>query len=71
MSDLGDRFVADHRTYTRSFIKIRDQDVVDGERFARQPVLRLNPTFRAGRAIDDPAERKFATAPAKKRRAKR
>ena len=58
--DLRDRLVFDYRSYTRSFIKIRDpriKEFVEGflgaEGFWPEPLLQLNPTFRPGGTIDD------------------
>ena len=61
--DLRNRLVSDYRSYTRSFIKIRDlriKEFVDGilgaEGFWPEPLLQLNPTFRPGGTIDDLVE---------------
>ena len=61
--DLRRRLVSDYRSYTRSFIKIRDSRIdgfVDGilgaEGFWPEPLLQLNPTFRPGGTIDDLVE---------------
>ena len=61
--DLRNRLVSDYRSYTRSFIKIRDPRIetfVDGilgaEGFWPEPLLQLNPTFRPGGTIDDLVE---------------
>ena len=58
--DLRDRLVSDYRSYTRSFIKIRDpriREFVEGflgaEGFWPEPLLQLNPTFGPGGTIDD------------------
>ena len=58
--DLRNRLVADYQSYTRSFIKIKDpriNEFVDGVlnegAFWPEPLLQLNPTFRAGGTIDD------------------
>ena len=58
--ELRKRLVCDYRSYTRSFIKIRDsriQEFVDGilgaEGFWPEPLLQLNPTFSPGGTIDD------------------
>jgi ATP-dependent helicase YprA (DUF1998 family) len=58
--DLRARLVADYQSYTRSFIKIRDERIekfVD-EALTRgvfwpEPLLQLNPTFLPGGTIDD------------------
>ncbi len=57
---LRDRLVADYKSYTRSFIKIRDERIaayVDGAltagTFWPDPLLQLNPTFLPGGTIDD------------------
>ena len=61
--DLRNRLVSDYRSYTRSFIKIRDpriKEFVDGilgaEGFWPEPLLQLNPTFSPGGTIDDLVE---------------
>ena len=61
--DLRNRLVSDYRSYTRSFIKIRNpriEEFVDGilgaEGFWPEPLLQLNPTFRLGGTIDDLVE---------------
>ena len=61
--DLRNRLVSDYRSYTRSFIKIRNpriEEFVDGilgaEGFWPEPLLQLNPTFRPGGTIDDLVE---------------
>ena len=61
--DLRKRLVSDYRSYTRSFIKIRDSRIegfVDGilgaEGFWPEPLLQLNPTFSPGGTIDDLVE---------------
>ena len=61
--DLRRRLVSDYRSYTRSFINIRDSRIdgfVDGilaaEGFWPEPLLQLNPTFRPGGTIDDLVE---------------
>ena len=61
--DLRNRLVRDYRSYTRSFIRIRDARIetfVDGilgaEGFWPEPLLQLNPTFRPGGTIDDLVE---------------
>ena len=58
--DLRSRLVSDYRRYTRSFIKIRDERIkefvdrrLDGDGFWPEPLLQLNPTFKAGGTIDD------------------
>ena len=58
--DLRDRLVADYQSYTRSFIKIRDQrisdfvdNILDREGFWPEPLLQLNPTFQPGGTIDE------------------
>ena len=58
--DLRDRLVSDYRSYTRSFIKIRDprikefvEGILGAEGFWPEPLLQLNPTFRPGGTIDD------------------
>ena len=61
--DLRNRLVSDYRSYTRSFIKIRDARIeafVDGileaGGFWPEPLLQLNPTFRPGGMIDELVE---------------
>ena len=61
--DLRNRLVSDYRSYTRSFIKIRDARIeafVDGilgaGGFWPEPLLQLNPTFRPGGTIDELVE---------------
>ena len=61
--DLRNRLVSDYRSYTRSFIRIRDPHVeafvdgiLGGEGFWPEPLLQLNPTFRPGGTIDDLVE---------------
>jgi ATP-dependent helicase YprA (DUF1998 family) len=58
--DLRARLVADYQTYTRSFIKIRDNriekfvdDALTTGAFWPEPLLQLNPTFLPGGTIDD------------------
>lgn len=58
--DLRARLVADYRSYTRSFIKIRDPRIdsfVEGAlaagAFWPEPLLQLNPTFSPGGTIAD------------------
>ena len=58
--DLRDRLVADYKSYTRSFIKIRDErisgfvdNILDADGFWPEPLLQLNPTFQAGGTVDD------------------
>lgn len=58
--DLRDRLVADYKSYTRSFIKIRDQrisdfvdNILDADGFWPEPLLQLNPTFQPGGTVDD------------------
>jgi ATP-dependent helicase YprA (DUF1998 family) len=58
--DLRDRLVSDYRSYTRSFIKIRDpridefvDNVLNAEGFWPEPLLQLNPTFQPGGTIDE------------------
>ncbi len=58
--DLRARLVADYQSYTRSFIKIRDERIssfVDHAlttgAFWPEPLLQLNPTFLPGGTIDD------------------
>ena len=58
--DLRDRLVSDYRSYTRSFIKIRDprikefvEGILGADGFWPEPLLQLNPTFRPGGTIDD------------------
>jgi ATP-dependent helicase YprA (DUF1998 family)/very-short-patch-repair endonuclease len=62
--DLRARLVADYQSYTRSFIKIRDprvdkfvDNVLNAGAFWPEPLLQLNPTFRAGGTIDDLIEK--------------
>ncbi len=57
--DLRARLVADYQSYTRSFIKIRDQridafvdDALTSGAFWPEPLLQLNPTFLPGGTID-------------------
>ena len=58
--DLRHRLVSDYAAYTRSFIKIADEDISsrvdqalsDGA-FWPEPLLQLNPTFEKGGSIDD------------------
>ena len=61
--DLGNRLVSDYRSYTRSFIRIRDprieafdEGILGAEGFWPEPLLQLNPTFRPGGTIDDLVE---------------
>ena len=61
--DLRNRLVSDYRSYTRSFIKIRDARIeafVDGilgaGGFWPEPLLQLNPTFRPGGTVDELVE---------------
>ncbi|MCX5858013.1 MAG: hypothetical protein NTZ57_08950, partial [Deltaproteobacteria bacterium] len=56
--DLRARLVDDYKSYTRSFIKIRDpriQDYVDSSleagAFWPEPLLQLNPTFLSGGTV--------------------
>jgi ATP-dependent helicase YprA (DUF1998 family) len=58
--DLRARLVADYQSYTRSFIKIRDErvssfvdDALKAGAFWPEPLLQLNPTFLPGGTIDD------------------
>ncbi|NLI74894.1 MAG: DEAD/DEAH box helicase [Candidatus Riflebacteria bacterium] len=58
--DLRDRLVEDYKSYTRSFIKIRDTRIekrveqdLDAGAFWPEPLLQLNPTFRPGGLVDD------------------
>src|SRR6516164_6276210 len=58
--DLRARLVADYQSYTRSFIKIRDErvssfvdDALTAGAFWPEPLLQLNPTFLPGGTIDD------------------
>ena len=58
--DLRARLVADYQSYTRSFIKIRDEhissfvdDALTAGAFWPEPLLQLNPTFLPGGPIDD------------------
>jgi ATP-dependent helicase YprA (DUF1998 family)/very-short-patch-repair endonuclease len=58
--DLRKRLVDDYASYTRSFIKIADPIIrhkvdteLDAGAFWPEPLLQLNPTFRAGGTIDD------------------
>lgn len=62
--DLRDRLVGDYASYTRSFIKIADQRVVDkvesslnAGAFWPDPLLQLNPTFLPGGTIDELVEK--------------
>ena len=57
---LRDRLVRDYRSYTRSFIKIRDgrisafvDESLNAGAFWPEPLLQLNPTFLPGGTIDD------------------
>ena len=57
---LRDRLVEDYKTYTWSFIKIRDpaikrfvQSELDGDGFWPEPLLQLNPTFYPGGTVDE------------------
>ena len=61
--DLRKRLVDDYKSYTRSFIKIRDEQIkrfvdghLDGEGFWPEPLLQLNPAFSPGGTIDDLVE---------------
>ena len=61
--DLRNRLVSDYRSYTRSFIKIRDARIeafVDGilgaGGFWPEPLLQLKPTFRPGGTVDELVE---------------
>src|SRR6476646_4140346 len=54
------RLVADYQSYTRSFIKIRDQriekfvdEALTKGAFWPEPLLQLNPTFLPGGTIDE------------------
>jgi len=58
--ELRDRLVSDYRSYTRSFIKIRDPRIIEhvdhalsAGAFWPEPLLQLNPTFLPGGTIDD------------------
>ena len=58
--DLREKLVSDYKSYTSSFIKIRDERIksfVDGSldagEFWPEPLLQLNPTFHSGGTIDD------------------
>ena len=58
--DLGNRLVSDYRSYTHSFIRIRDprietfvEGILGAEGFWPESLLQLNPTFRPGGTIDD------------------
>ena len=60
---LRKRLVDDYKSYTRSFIKIRDPRIkgfvdvhLDGEGFWPEPLLQLNPAFSPGGTIDDLVE---------------
>jgi len=53
--DLRDRLVAEYKSYTRSFIKIKDSrvcahvdDALNAGAFWPEPLLQLNPTFYSG-----------------------
>ena len=61
--DLRGNLVFDYRDYVRSFIKIRDPRIggfvdgfLDAEGFWPEPLLQINPTFRAGGTVDDLVE---------------
>lgn len=58
--DLRARLVSDYRSYTRSFIKIRDERISEyvdhalgAGAFWPEPLLQLNPTFLPGGTVDD------------------
>lgn len=58
--ELRERLVTDYRSYTRSFIKIRDPRIaefvdtaLDAGAFWPEPLIQLNPTFRPGGTIED------------------
>ena len=58
--DPRDRLVSDYRSYTRSFIKIRDpriggfvDNILNSGGFWPEPLLQLNPTFMPGGTIDE------------------
>ena len=58
--DLRRRLVDDYKSYTRSFIKIRDPQIrsfvdnhLNAEGFWPEPLLQLNPAFSRGGTIDD------------------
>ena len=58
--DLRTRLVADYQSYTRSFIKIRDERIgafvdnaLSAGAFWPEPLLQLNPTFLPGGTVDD------------------
>ncbi|MFA7233744.1 MAG: DEAD/DEAH box helicase [Terrimicrobiaceae bacterium] len=58
--DLRDRLVADYKSYTRSFIKIKDSRVcghvdaaLNAGAFWPEPLLQLNPTFFPGGTVDE------------------
>jgi ATP-dependent helicase YprA (DUF1998 family)/very-short-patch-repair endonuclease len=58
--DLRSRLVDDYRSYTRSFIKIRDprineyvDNALNAGTFWPEPLLQLNPTYLAGGTIED------------------
>ena len=66
--DLRKRLVDDYKSYTRSFIKIRDPlikgfvDVhLEDEGFWPEPLLQLNPAFSPGGTIDDLVEQGVLT----------
>ncbi len=66
--DLRRRLVEDYKSYTRSFIKIRDpqirsfvDDHLDAEGFWPEPLLQLNPAFSGGGTIDDLVEQGVLT----------
>ena len=58
--NLRARLVADYQSYTRSFVKIRDEriekfvdEALTKGAFGPEPLLQLNPTFLPGGTIDD------------------
>ncbi len=58
--ELRNRLVSDYANYTHSFIKIKDQRILqsvdtalDAGAFWPEPLLQLNPTFLPGGTIDD------------------
>ncbi len=65
---LRKRLVDDYKSYTRSFIKIKDRRIkefvdghLDAEGFWPEPLLQLNPAFQPGGTIDDLVERRVLT----------
>ena len=61
--ELRDSLVNDYKSYTSSFIKIKDERIkgfvdskLSAEGFWPEPLLQLNPTFKSGGTIDDLVE---------------